>query len=33
MYRVFRWGNVKKRDSMENLDVDGRVIAELVLKI
>jgi hypothetical protein len=27
------WGNVKERDSMENLCVDGRVRVELVLKI
>jgi hypothetical protein len=33
MYRDFRLGNMKKRDGMENLDVDGTVIAELVLKI
>jgi len=29
----FRWGNVKERDSMENLGVDGRVRVEIVLKI
>jgi hypothetical protein len=33
MYRDCRLGNMKKRDGTENFDVDGRVIAELVLKI
>jgi hypothetical protein len=33
MHTGFRWGNVKERDSMENLGVDGRVRVEFVLKI
>jgi hypothetical protein len=33
MHTGIRWGNVKERDSMENLGVDGIVRVELVLKI
>jgi hypothetical protein len=33
MHRGFRWGNVKERDCMEKLGVNGRVTVELVLKL
>lgn len=28
----FRWGNLKKRDYSEDLDVNGRIIVKSILK-
>jgi hypothetical protein len=32
MHRGYWWGNLKERDSVEDLSVDGRIILKLVLE-
>jgi hypothetical protein len=32
MHKGFRWGNLKERDKMEDLGVNGRVILKWILK-
>jgi hypothetical protein len=32
MYTGFWWGNLKKRDYLEDLDADGRIILKLSQK-
>jgi hypothetical protein len=32
MHSGFLWGNLKERDHLEDLDIDGRIILTLIIK-
>jgi len=32
VHTVFRWGNLKERDYLDDLDKDGRIVLKLMFK-